>query len=211
MPALITVMANDERELWQVMLAPYYLLLTAYSYCLLPLPTAYCLLLTAYCLTLAEHRRAADALVDRHALPPPRLHRRRCDAVSEPRPTGPGLGQPAASPGAERSRSGEPAGRRLSRFVVDVGATLFPVIFGPYFADVAVTSGNYISAFLVSFLLAVTIGALEIHCVPGRAGLDPGGSGGPLRRRRAPRRHLALALCAARLQLVAERRAAGGS
>ena len=47
MPALITVMANDERELWQVMLAPYYLLHTAYSYCLLPLPTAYCLLPTA--------------------------------------------------------------------------------------------------------------------------------------------------------------------
>ena len=39
------------------------------------------------------------------------------------------------------------------------GATLFPVIFGPYFADVAGTSGNYIS-FFVSFLLAVTIGAL---------------------------------------------------
>ena len=43
---------------------------------------------------------------------------------------------------------------------MELGATLFPVIFGPYFADVAVTSGNYISAFLVSFLLAVTIGAL---------------------------------------------------
>ena len=39
------------------------------------------------------------------------------------------------------------------------GATLFPVLFGPYFADVAVTSGNYI-ALLVSVLLAVTIGAL---------------------------------------------------
>lgn len=39
------------------------------------------------------------------------------------------------------------------------GATLFPILFGPYFADVAVTSGNYI-ALLVSVLLAVTIGAL---------------------------------------------------
>ena len=72
----------------------------------------------------------------------------------------------AAAPGslrhdlALRAASEQPAGRRLSHIVVGIGATLFPVIFGPYFADVAVTSGNYISAFLVSFLLAVTIGAL---------------------------------------------------
>ena len=46
------------------------------------------------------------------------------------------------------------------------GATLFPVLFGPYFADVAVTSGNYI-ALLVSVLLAVTIGALvSIQAAP---------------------------------------------
>ena len=47
-----------------------------------------------------------------------------------------------------------------------LGATLFPVLFGPYFADVAVTSGNYI-ALLVSVLLAVTIGALvSIQAAP---------------------------------------------
>ena len=46
---------------------------------------------------------------------------------------------------ALRAASEQPAGRRLSHIVVGIGATLFPVIFGPYFADVAVTSGNYIS------------------------------------------------------------------
>lgn len=43
------------------------------------------------------------------------------------------------------------------------GATLFPIIFGPYFAEVAVTSGRTLdsySAYFVSFLLAVTIGSL---------------------------------------------------
>ena len=43
------------------------------------------------------------------------------------------------------------------------GATLFPIIFGPYYAEIAVNSGSARgtgAAYLVSFLLAVTIGSL---------------------------------------------------
>ena len=43
------------------------------------------------------------------------------------------------------------------------GSTLFPIIFGPYFADIALSSQGTIdkwSSYLVSFLLATTIGSL---------------------------------------------------